>query len=164
DTLLSVNTALWDRRFACALWGGVGINLVRGIDISANLTQNIVTRNSYVVWEDVDSTTDTVRNLPHDFSIDLRLGIDNTLTRHIIYGGIYFRQLHGRLFPCGGTYFSSWNSEAGFSLVTAPLVYGLSLECEGRFLYLDKGPYPDDVIDDGDRVYELFAGIRWDFL
>jgi hypothetical protein len=162
DTLLSLNTALWDRRFATALWGGAGINPIRGIDISANLAHNVVTRNSYVVWD--DSTTDTLRNLPHDFSIDLRIGIDNTLYRYITYGGIYFRQLHGRLFPGGGTYFSSWNSEAGFSLITAPLKFDLSLECGGRFFYLDEGPYPDDVIGDSDRVYELFAGIRWDFL
>lgn len=164
DSLLTANTSLWERRNVLSFFGGLGVNPLRGLDISADIEHNVRARNTYTYWGVVDSTTDTNRLSPLDFSLELRLAIDSGLTRFISFSEIYFRQMNGRLFPPGGTYFSSWNSEAGFTFVTAPVRFGLSLECGGRLFYIDMNARPNDVIDNTDRVFELFAGIRWDFL
>ena len=164
DTLYTANTALWNRRNIASIFAGFGVNPFRGMDISADITHNVKARNTYAYWGIVDSTTDTNRVSPRDFSLDFRCAVNSVLTRPIRYGEVYFRQMNGRLFPPGGTYFSSWNSEAGFSLVTTPLRYDLSFEFGGRLFYLDRDAIPNDVIDDADRIYELFAGIRWEFL
>ena len=164
DTLLTPNTALWNRRSVSSLFAGFGVNPAKGIDASADISQNVKARNTYVYWGVVDSTTDTNRVSPLDFSLDFRVAINSGLTRRIRYGDIYFRQMNGRLFPPGGTYFSSWNREAGFSLVTAPLQYDLSLEFGGRLFYIDRDANPDDALGGADKVYEFFAGIRWEFL
>jgi hypothetical protein len=164
DTILTSNTALWNRRIVTSLFTGFGINPVKGVDVSADVSYNSKARNSYAYWGTVDSTTDTNRVSPRDFSLDFRCTVNSDLTRRIRYGAIYFKQMNGRLFPPGGTYFSSWNSEAGFSLVTAPLQFDLSLEFGGRLFYIDRDANPDDILGDSDKVYEFFAGIRWDFL
>jgi hypothetical protein len=164
DTLYTANTALWNRRNIASIFAGFGANPFRGVDVSADITHNVKARNTYAYWGIVDSTTDTNRVSPRDFSLDFRCAVNSVLTRPIRYGEVYFRQMNGRLFPPGGTYFSSWNSEAGFSLVTTPLRYDLSFEFGGRLFYLDRDAIPNDVIDDADRIYELFAGIRWEFL
>jgi hypothetical protein len=165
DTLLTANTSLWDRRSVVSVFFGAGVNPVRGLDLKVAMEGNIKARNTYAVWTPVDSTTDTMRVFPRDYSFDASISLNRDFYRHINYARVYIRQVNARLFPAhGGTYFPSWNSEAGFSLVTAPIRYDLSLECGGRLLYLDRDARPDDVVDASDRVFEFFAGIRWDFL
>ncbi|MBN1127367.1 MAG: hypothetical protein JXA71_00165, partial [Chitinispirillaceae bacterium] len=92
DTLLTFNSSLWDRRRAVSMFFGAGVNPMKGIDLSAKITRNIKARNAYVEWKPVDSTTDTMRISPKDFSLDIRISVDRTVSRFVTYAGIYARQ------------------------------------------------------------------------
>lgn len=160
DTLLTENTSLWNRRENAAVFAGFGVNPTRGLDFSIDFTQNFRTRNTFVVWNP-DSTTDTSANTPQDFSLEFRLAMNRFLCRCIDYGCLSFRQIHGRLFPRSGSYFSSWNCEARLDIVTVPLYQGCGLECGGRMLYLDRNQLPDDIADSNDRIFEFYGTLFW---
>jgi hypothetical protein len=163
DTLLTQNTSLWKRRNATSLFFSLGMNLSKGTDISLGYTHNLFAKNFYAVWAE-DSATDTAQASPHDFSLDLRLSVDRNVIPYVKYGTLYVRQSHAKLFPRSGTYFSSWNTEAGFDIISEPLYIDLSLEAGGRLFYLDGGPHPNNTVDDRDRIMEFFAAIVWGFL
>ncbi|MCU0608426.1 MAG: hypothetical protein MUF22_01495 [Chitinispirillaceae bacterium] len=163
DTVLTANTVLSRTR---KVFGGVfsfQANPVRGLDVGAGLQHDFFAKNVFTMWND---SLDGIRvSSPEDFSLDIHVSTDSALIRALKYSTLYLRQHHGRLYPRTGTYFSSWNMEAGFELITRPLLFNtVSFTAGGRMFYLDHGPHPDNVITTGDRIMELSAGITGGFL
>jgi hypothetical protein len=167
DTLLTLNTALDKKRYVTSLRFIFKANPLKSMDIDMCYTQAFGSKNAYA-FRVSDTASDSVKNrrinTPLDFSFDFRCSIGDKLIPLIYFADLYMRQSHARLYPPSGSFLSSWNSEAGFDVTSKPLFFNLSLMLGGRFFYIDKGPNPNDNLDATDRVFELSAGIRWDFL
>jgi len=167
DTLLTLNTALDKRRYTNSLLFTFKANPLNFLDIDLSYTQAFVSKNAYAFGVS-DSAPDSVKlksvHTPLDYSFDFKCSINDKIIPYVNYLGVYMRQSHAQLYPHNGAFLSSWNSEAGFDCTTKPLYANFSLDLGGRFYYLDKGPNPNDMIDPMDRVFELFAGVRWDFM
>lgn len=161
DTLLTDNTSLSKRRIVSSLFLNVKANPIKDIAVDLGYTQAIRSKNAYVAWASTDTHTVST---PLDYSVRFRCSANDKLIPYVSYASVYLTQSHALLYPHSGGFFTSWNSEAGFDCSSKPLYRNFSLMIGGRFFSLDKGPLPNDKIDAADRVFELTASIRWDFM
>jgi hypothetical protein len=164
DTLLTENTALSLNRFARNVFATYQTNVAKGIDMSAGYTQIFGPDNAFNSWSTIASTETGNSTHTGDFSLDLRLSLNDSAVSFLKYAAVYLRQHHGELFPPSGGLLSSWNADEGFEFTTRPLLYRISLQGSGRFFHLDNGPLPDNRIGPGEGVAEFSLGAVWSIL
>lgn len=172
DTLLTLNTALDERRYVSSLLFIFKANPIKSMDLDVSYTQAFGSKNAYAFGAG-DAAPDSVKSktvhTPLDYSFDFRCAVNDNLIPFVNFAAVYMRQSHALLYPhsggsLSGSFLSSWNSEVGFDCTSKPLYLNFSIILGARFFYIDKGPDPDGIIDANDQVYEVSAGIRWDFM
>ena len=56
-----------------------------------------------------------------------------------------------------GDFLSTWNSEAGFEIMTRPLFNAVAIQVGGRYYFLT-------ILPSNESVFELSAGLIWGIL
>jgi len=141
DTLLTQSTLLSTKRSCQGLALSFAINPFKGTALEVSLRQNFSEKNSF--------RSDSVAMGPGtDFS--LSLSTNDSLFKKVRYGEIYLRQEHTGLFPPRSSMFSSWQFQAGAVVATHPLLYGIAVDGDISFGFIDMNA--NNKIDPGDLL------------
>jgi len=131
---------------------------LRGLDLRADLRHDLI-GNTPLASHDGDSTF-----VRRSYDFYLYAGINEELVPKVKTARIYLMQSHGGYYPESGSYFDSWGTCAGASVLTVPLFFNLALEAGVEYYLLDIDGRFNNTIDDDDRVFEFHAGVRWGVL
>ncbi len=165
-------------RYANGLIASFGANFFKGTALDVHIRHDFATRNAFLPKQ-VDTSeaiagehsnpVDSVDSR-NNFSIELSMQIDERLVSAVKYGCLFVRQMHGGYYPDNGTYFGSWGLEIGGSLITAPLFAKIAFEAGVQYSFLDLDIARtstrrfNNIIDNGDSLFEFWLGLRWGFL
>jgi len=162
DTIVTQNGLLSPKRRYNGFFLDVGAVPVEGASLNFSWSGEVFTRSPFT------ATPNDVRI--NNYSLGLSAAIDDSLMPMLKFGEIYARQIHGGYFPAGARLFSSWGVEAGLNVLTAPIYANIACEGGLRIFYLDlddsSAPSArfNQVVDHGERLVEVYAGVRWGFL
>jgi hypothetical protein len=163
DTIITLTNALSKNRYATGFDLVFKTNPYKGVDVQFEWQQDISNKNSVLTPTD----TGKGRSAPGDFSFRLSGRVNEDLVKVLRYGEIFIAQNHGTLLPGGGTFFKSWDFEAGINALSRPLILNMAFELGASFFYFDQNPKGfklDNKITNNDMIFELSAGVRWGFL
>ncbi|HEX7510544.1 MAG TPA: hypothetical protein VF335_04540 [Chitinivibrionales bacterium] len=151
DTLLTQNTILSTGRSCQGIALSCAFNPFVGAGIELSVRQNLREKHSF----HVDTAhVDTAAMAPGtDFS--LSLCVNDSLFKAIRYGELYVRQEHTGLFPPRSSVFASWEFQAGLAVTTNPLFFGIAVDADIAFGFLDMNV--NNKIDPGDLAMMISA-------
>ncbi len=137
---------------------------VKGLYITAEYTQDIVTRRTYET--DPDTSSELTDN---NFEYRVSVCANDSLIPYIKYIDLYAQQTKGGYIPKGASFFASWSTEAGLDVMTIPLFFDIGIEGGIKFTYLDINHDLDEPemysrIDNTDYLVDFYIGVRWYFL
>ncbi len=152
DTLATQNTILSDKRLCQGANLSVGFNPYKGMALELSLRQNIHESHTFTI----DST-----KLGPGTDISFSLCIDDSLLKPVRFGELYVRQEHSGLYPPHSALFASWEFIAGASVSTHPIYFGISLDADASFRFLDMNF--DNKIGQGDGLFGFSIGFSRGF-
>ncbi len=166
-------------RNAYGLQYSFNMSILNGLNINFKFNHDFLNR---LDWQDTTFThpvpgnqDSTIKIKPLHYSknlnykYDLSVCINKKLTKIIEYGEIYIRQENSSYFPSSGSFFTTWDSEAGINIQTAPLIFNMALDLGYKFSYIDisneSGTWGslNNNIDGNDGLSEFYIGIRWGY-
>ena len=153
DTLFSQNTILSKKRSCNGLSLFFAINPIKGAALEASLRQNFSNKNSFQ-YDSAASGPGT------DFS--LSFSINDSLFKALRFGKVYIRQEHTGLYPPRSSAFSSWEFSAGAEVLSRPLFYGIAVDGDVSFGFLDMNS--NNIVDPGDAIFRFSIGFSRGFL
>lgn len=157
DTLVTQNTMLSTKRLCEGIIALFAINPYRGLSLEVGLRLNVAEKNTF----SAAYVQDTSKLSPGvDFSLSVRT--NDSLIKAIKYGELYLRQDHTGLYPPRSTVFSSWGFSTGLRAISNPLAFGISLDAEVSFSFLDLNN--NNKIDPGDMLLNFSIGFMRGFL
>jgi hypothetical protein len=157
DTLVTQNSMLSSRRICQGINVLFGITPYKGTSLQVSLRQNFVEKNSF----DTAYVHDTTRVGPGT-DLSLSLCVNDSLIKTVKYGSVYLRHDHTGIFPARSTLFSSWGFSTGLNIITNPVIFGISLDGDIGFSFLDMNK--NNRIDAGDAMLKFSIGLTRGFL
>jgi hypothetical protein len=162
-TVLSQNSILSKDRRAVGLYLDLGASPADGMSINFNYKQDI---NNHDIFADTAENQHAL-----DYTFGLSIAVDSMIApKAVSFGELYARQIHGGYYPYNSGFFKSWGFETGLHFISAPLAGALSFELNSSLFYLDLDNEDEPAesfngkIDDGEFLFELYAGLRVGFL
>jgi hypothetical protein len=157
DTLITANAMLSPKRMCEGVSALFGIDPYRGTSLEVGLRLNFAEKNTF----NPAYVQDTSKLSPGmDLSFSFRT--NDSLIKAIKYGEIYLRHDHTGLYPPRSGLFSSWGFSTGLRAVSNPIAFGISLDGEVSFSFLDLNS--NNRIDPGDMLLNFSIGIMRGFL
>jgi len=140
------------------------INPVKGLMIGLDYKQTIAAMNVFdstafapIIQKDTTISLDSRPN----FSYRLTVRADETFIPKIHYAELCVEQIHGLLYPAGGSIFQSWGTRVDLNLQTKPLVASMALYLGGLFSYVDfDNDFAINAQGPTDNLIEIEAGLR----
>jgi hypothetical protein len=151
DTLITPNSMLSSKRLCQGLSMLFGITPFKGMDLQVSLRWNFIEKHSFDTLYVHDTT-----KLGPGTDLSLSLCVNDSLIKILKYGAIYLRHDHTGIFPPKSTLFSSWGFSTGLSIVTNPIIFGVSLDGDIDFSFLDMNK--NNMIDAGDAMLKFSIG------
>ncbi|MGB7568796.1 MAG: hypothetical protein WBM07_13130 [Chitinivibrionales bacterium] len=148
DTLVTQNSMLSSKRLCQGINLLFGISPYTGMALQVSLRQNFVENHSF----DTSYVHDTTKLSPGT-DLSLSLCVNDSLIKLVKYGEIYLRHDHTGIFPPRSTLFSSWGFSTGLTIITNPIIFGVSLNGDLGFSFLDMNK--NNRIDAGDAVFKF---------
>jgi hypothetical protein len=152
DTLVTQNTILSEKRLCQGAKLSFAINPYKGTAVEFSLRQNL--------HEDRTFSIDTMKLAPGT-DLSLSLCVNDSLLKPIRFGEVFLRQEHSGLYPPHSALFSSWEFIAGASVITHPLYFGISVDAQLSYQFLDMNF--DNKLNQGDGLLCLSIGFSRGF-
>jgi hypothetical protein len=157
DTLVTQNSMLSPRRLCQGMSVLFGITPYKGTDLQFSLRQNFVESRSF----DTAYVHDTTKLGPGT-DLSFSLCINDSLIKQIKYGALYVRHDHTGIFPPKSSLFSSWGFSTGLNIITNPIIFGVSVDGDIGFCFLDMNK--NNRVDAGDTMLKFSIGFTRGFL
>jgi hypothetical protein len=150
DTLLTQNTMLSRHKSDGKFEFAFGVNPRPGLSILANVAPTFYNRHAIAL--------DSSANIGGvDFG--LSLSVNDSLFAPVKYGTVYFRQTRTDLYPPGSP-MPSWGMQAGFEIVTNPILLGVGFSAGFSMFFLDLVKFNNRIDPASDNVLEFSVGLR----
>lgn len=157
DTLITQNSMVSAKRLCQGLAMSFGTSAIKGTALQVALRWNMIEKNSF----DTAYVHDTTRLGPGaDLSLSVR--VNDSLIKILKFGEVSLRHDHTGIFPPKSTLFSAWGFSLGLTVITNPIIFGVSIDGDFSFGFLDMNN--NNAVDAGDAVFTFSIGLSKGFL
>jgi hypothetical protein len=151
--LLTQNGILGDSRSTRGFHVFYNYAPMPGLAFESTYRQDLLTTGVY---------KDTTVSGSDNYEYSLAVTVNDTLAPFLHVGRVRVDHAHGTLYPPGAKYADSWGLRVSAYLLTRPFLANIAAEIGFDYYLLDLDF--DNRAETSERIYELFAGIRWGFL